>query len=140
MQRYMYSVCLKLDEPLPRRCRRVIPDFEGVVSVSFGWYDVYVFADGKDDAIVKAKQLLADYKKVRVEEFFENTSWPDYWTAGTVAICPECRTVYKDWQMQTLEYYVCPSCRRRCLFEHRKNNERSVDIAKVFNNDKENKL
>ena len=128
MSKQMYMVTLKLDQPDVRYCHRLqdaLDRKDRVTHSAYGWYDVQVSADSDEDAIERAKQRLAEYKNVRVEDFFENTSQPEAWSLDLFLVCPECQRQYKGWQMARLEHYVCPYCRRRCNFEEDKSRSAS---------------
>ena len=132
MKKYMYVVTLKLDEANIRECRRLQSSSDGdghIKHCEHGWYNVWVVANSTEDAIVKAKQRLAEYKNVRVEEFFENTSHPEAWSIDSYLVCPECHKQYRGWKARSLQYYVCPHCRRRCTFEKDKDKTESREFA-----------
>ena len=127
----MYLVTLKLDEPEVRCCYRLKNSSDAdeyITHSAHGWYDVRVLADTKENAITRAKQNLAKYKNVKVEDFFENTSRPEFSSIDLFLVCPECQRQYKGWQMTSLEYCVCPYCRRRCRFEKDKDKNASREL------------
>lgn len=134
---YFYTVRLKLDSRTDRGCGyrpRERNDTEYIRHTSFGWYEIGVFAFDEKSALSKAKKVLADYKNVKVEDFFENTVTPEYWSLDVFAVCPECHREYKGGQMVVLasEYYVCPICRRRCRFEESPDREQSKAFTKFM--------
>ena len=133
----MYLVTLKLDETNVRGCRRLQSSSvreEYITHSAGGWYDVRVVADSEEDAITRAKQSLAKYKNVKVEDFFENTSRPRVWSLDLFLVCPECQKQYRGWQtIMDLEYYVCPHCRRRCQFEEDENKTVSREFTQRLN-------
>jgi hypothetical protein len=136
-RKYFYTVVLKLDSRNNRGCY-CKPcdqnDTEYIQHISAGWYRIGVFAFDEESALNKAKQVLADYKKIKVQDFFENTVVPEFWSLDTFAVCPECHREYKGLQMAALasEYYVCPSCRRRCSFEESPDRARSKSFTKFI--------
>lgn len=132
---YMYLVTLKLDEPKIRLCYRLrgsYGDGEYITHSAFGWYDVRVLADSQENAIIKAKENLAAYKDVRVEDFFENTSHPESGELDFSLVCPECQRRYVGRQISCLDYYVCPACRRRCKFEKVHDSSEVRRINQIF--------
>lgn len=131
MSKRMYLVTLKLDEANVRNChplRDSLDSDEYITRSAYGWYDVRVMADDEESAVARAKKSLAKYKNVRVEDFFENTSQPAVWSIDLFLVCPECQRQYKGLQMESLEYYVCPYCRRRCRFEKDKDKNASREL------------
>lgn len=131
MSKCMYLVTLKLDEADIRDCHPLRNSFDSdeyITHSAYGWYNVRVMADDEESAVARAKKNLAKYKNVRVEDFFENTSRPTAWSIDLFLVCPECQRQYKGWQMKSLEYYVCPHCRRRCVFEEDKEETASSEL------------
>lgn len=117
--KYFYTVHLKLDSRDNRGCYcrpYDKDDTEYIQHVSYGWYRVGVFAFDEESALRKAKKALADYKDVKVKDFFEHTSYPKYWSDDYVMVCPECGKQYSISMHYYMEYDMCPACRRRCKF------------------------
>lgn len=111
----MYLVNLKLTEQSIRGCQlinvRGENPHEYVRHEVYGWYEVRVFAENEEDAISRAKTLLAEHKNVKRDDFFENYEEIGR-GPGVKMTCPECGKQYGTWS--GLDYDVCPKCRRRC--------------------------
>ena len=109
----LYKVEIKLSESECRHCSRAYDSnpCEYIEHVAFGWYAVRVFAEDKTDAIRRAKEKLALYKGVKLEDFFENYR-PIARGFNIAMTCPECGRSYSTWS--DLDYDLCPICMRRC--------------------------